>query len=68
MASKEKPAKLFEIGCAVGNTIFPLFELYAPFLKLYGVDISPRAIEMIKKAEKFDENFMNVAVCDIVKD
>ena len=59
---------MLEIGCGVGNSLFPLLSLYKPLLVIYGLDFSPRAIEMIKKSPKFDEEFIKVKVCDIVKD
>lgn len=36
-----------EVGCGVGNTLFPIMDDY-PLFHCYGVDLSPRAIEFIK--------------------
>ncbi len=38
---------LLEVGCGVGNTIFPLLE-QVPGLFVYGVDFSARAIQLVK--------------------
>lgn len=64
----EKDAgNLLEIGCGVGNTIFPLMEKY-PNFKFYGFDISPRAVQMIKESPKYDPSRIFVEVVDIAKD
>ena len=65
---KEKEdCALLEIGCGVGNTIFPLAEKYPKF-KFYGFDISPRAVQIIKDSSKYDPDRIFVDVVDIVKD
>ena len=41
-------SKVFvEIGCGVGNALFPLLETN-PHLYFYGIDLSPRAIDFVK--------------------
>lgn len=39
--------RVFEVGCGVGNFLFPLLELN-PLLSVVGCDISPRAVELFK--------------------
>ena len=38
---------VFEVGCGVGNTIYPLRE-ECPALFFYGCDLSPRAVDIVK--------------------
>ena len=38
---------MFEVGCGVGNTIYPLRE-ECPALFFYGCDLSPRAVDIVK--------------------
>ncbi|XP_071455340.1 tRNA N(3)-cytidine methyltransferase METTL6 [Hetaerina americana] len=49
--------KLLEIGCGVGNFIFPLLEDGGDFF-VYACDISPRAIDFVKANKKYDANKM----------
>jgi methyltransferase-like protein 6 len=65
--SKERVQTLFEIGCGVGNAFFPLVEKYQN-IKVFGVDISPKAIELIQKHEKYDPLRIQVRSMDIVKE
>ncbi|XP_046643552.1 tRNA N(3)-methylcytidine methyltransferase METTL6-like isoform X1 [Daphnia pulicaria] len=58
---------LLEIGCGVGNFLFPLLEENAN-LYIYGCDFSPRAVEFVKGDPRFNEERMKVFVCDITKD
>lgn len=58
---------MLEIGCGVGNAIFPLSEKYTNF-KFYGFDISPRAIQIIKDSPKYDPERIFVECVDLVKD
>jgi len=59
---------MHEVGCAVGNTIFPLSKKYSDILKIYGYDFSPRAIQMIKDNPEYDLSKMEAAVVDLVND
>ena len=45
---KERRLRLIEIGCAVGNTIFPLSEKYSEDLFIYGFDFSKNAIDLVR--------------------
>ncbi|KAJ9067132.1 hypothetical protein DSO57_1002618 [Entomophthora muscae] len=57
----------FEIGCGVGNFIFPVLK-ENPQLFLHACDFSTRAIEFVKKHDEFDTSRCNPFVCDITKD
>ena len=59
--------KLFEIGCGVGNFLFPLIEEQIN-LFVHACDISPRAIQMVKDNPLYKESFVNAFQCDITQD
>lgn len=63
----DPPLTLFEVGCGVGNFTFPLAEMNEK-LKIFGCDISPRAIELFKENQIYDPNRFDVFVSDITKD
>ncbi|CAD8055409.1 unnamed protein product [Paramecium sonneborni] len=63
--------KLFiicEMGCGVGNALFPLKKNYTFFKKVYGFDFSKRAIDVLKTNELYDETVYQACVCDLVLD
>jgi SAM-dependent methyltransferase len=60
------PLTLAEVGCGVGNTLFPLYE-DLPLLSIQGCDISAKAIEIIKESPQYSPKTFNVSVCDISK-
>jgi methyltransferase-like protein 6 len=41
----EGPLTVFEVGCGVGNTVFPLLETN-PQLRVYACDFSPTAVDV----------------------
>lgn len=55
---------LFEIGCGVGNFIYPLVEEKLN-LSIFACDFSSRAVEIAKSNPNFDPNCMNIFNCDI---
>lgn len=71
---------LMEVGCGVGNTIFPLLKLGLPNLFIFGLDISNTAIEITQKNSLYTaERYLNIEnfdkcgrvrtfVCDVKKD
>eukprot|EP01017_Pseudomicrothorax_dubius_P013410 TRINITY_DN1588_c0_g4_i3.p1 TRINITY_DN1588_c0_g4~~TRINITY_DN1588_c0_g4_i3.p1 ORF type:complete len:295 (-),score=73.69 TRINITY_DN1588_c0_g4_i3:37-921(-) len=65
---KEPRKILWEVGCGVGNTIFPLSKKYREVLKVFGFDFSPRAIEMIRKSPEYNPEDIVVETCDLVLD
>ena len=65
--TKKRRLNLLEAGCGVGNTIFPLAEIFSKDMKVYGFDFSANAIDFIKKNEHYDTNNIEVEVKDLVK-
>lgn len=56
---------IFEIGCGVGNTIFPILKYNIDEnLSLFGCDFSPRAIDILRTHDEFDAKRCNVFVMD----
>jgi tRNAThr (cytosine32-N3)-methyltransferase len=57
---------VFEIGCGVGNTIFPLLDTNTdPHLMVYGSDFSSTAIDLVKASGKYDETRCKAFVWDV---
>ncbi|EPX74043.1 actin binding methyltransferase [Schizosaccharomyces octosporus yFS286] len=63
----KSPLTLLEVGCGVGNLVYPLLEVQ-PNLRVLCCDFSPRAIEFVKKHENFDKSKVVPFVCDITED
>eukprot|EP00049_Salpingoeca_infusionum_P001871 m.51688 g.51688 ORF g.51688 m.51688 type:complete len:286 (+) comp11254_c0_seq1:79-936(+) len=59
--------RLLEIGCGVGNTIFPLRE-ENPALFTYACDLSPRAVDFVKQHEQFSDLNNFAFQCDLTQD
>lgn len=55
---------LLEIGCGVGNFIFPLIEAKSHFF-IYACDFSPVAIDLVRKHPTYDEKLCKAFVADI---
>ncbi|XP_054738661.1 tRNA N(3)-methylcytidine methyltransferase METTL6 [Anastrepha obliqua] len=67
--------RLFEVGCGVGNLIFPLIEEQQKInFKVnrgwfyYACDFSPRAIEFVRSNPLYDERQIHAFQCDITTD
>eukprot|EP00794_Sanderia_malayensis_P003818 gene3818-4349_t len=58
---------LLEIGCGVGNTLFPLLEETTD-LFIYACDFSPRAIQLVKENPNYDSTRCHAFQCDLTKD
>ena len=60
---------LLEVGCGVGNTVYPLIES-KPKLKVHCFDFSAEAVKLVKAHPKYEENMdrVNAFVCDATKD
>ncbi|KAI8127691.1 hypothetical protein FF38_11532 [Lucilia cuprina] len=61
--------KLLEVGCGVGNFVYPLMEELEALGQLnnyfYACDFSPRAVEFVRSNPKYDENKIKAFQCDI---
>ncbi|KAJ2727155.1 hypothetical protein GGI07_000039 [Coemansia sp. Benny D115] len=64
--SERKPV-LLEIGCGVGNFVWPIIERN-PDIFVYACDFSPRAVGFVKANEHYSEERCHAFVCDITKD
>ncbi|XP_065081226.1 tRNA N(3)-methylcytidine methyltransferase METTL6 [Ochlerotatus camptorhynchus] len=56
---------MLEIGCGVGNLVFPLIEDGHRGYFIYACDLSPRAVELVKQHNLYDEQYMKAFPCDI---
>lgn len=59
---------LLEVGCGVGNLIFPLIEDGHRDYFIYACDLSPRAVELVCKHNLYDERYMKAFPCDITSE
>ncbi|KAG8034970.1 hypothetical protein G9C98_008046 [Cotesia typhae] len=59
---------IFEVGCGVGNLIYPLLEDGLNFKRIYVCDLSPRAIDFVKSHSLYDQNKIKAFQTDITTD
>ncbi|KAG0030941.1 Methyltransferase-like protein 6 [Podila clonocystis] len=62
--SSTKPMRSLEVGCGVGNFIFPVLEKN-PDLFMYACDFAPSAIELVKQHKDYAEGRCEAFVCDL---
>ncbi|MCO5588797.1 hypothetical protein L7F22_042756 [Adiantum nelumboides] len=62
-ASSERPV-ILEIGCGVGNTLFPLLDTY-PNVFVHACDFSSRAVNLVKAHKNYKESHIHVFVLDV---
>jgi methyltransferase-like protein 6 len=53
-SSSDGKIRLLEIGCGVGNFIWPLLE-NNPNIFIYGCDLSKRAIDLVRAHEQYSK-------------
>lgn len=63
-----KEIKFLELGCGVGNMVFPLVEEGYSNFYFYACDFSPRAVEFVKSNKLFNENRMKAFCADLTTD
>lgn len=70
LASKnDQPQTIFEVGCGVGNTIFPILQYStSKNLLIYGSDFSPNAIEILKSTPEYNEKRCKAFVLDATEE
>ncbi|KAK1123130.1 hypothetical protein K0M31_008763 [Melipona bicolor] len=56
---------LLEVGCGVGNFLFPLIEDGLKFKIIFACDLSPKAVELTKKHLLYDPENMKIFQTDI---
>eukprot|EP00050_Salpingoeca_kvevrii_P004347 m.251786 g.251786 ORF g.251786 m.251786 type:complete len:292 (-) comp10978_c0_seq2:73-948(-) len=59
--------RMLEIGCGVGNTVFPLLNVN-PRLFIHACDFSANAIACVKAHKDFSEDRCHPFVCDLSQD
>lgn len=59
--------RLLEVGCGVGNFVFPLIEDKQIYF-IYACDFSPRAVEFVRENPLYDESLIKAFQCDITTD
>eukprot|EP00041_Stephanoeca_diplocostata_P009016 m.136583 g.136583 ORF g.136583 m.136583 type:complete len:230 (+) comp17574_c0_seq3:246-935(+) len=62
-----KQFNILEVGCGVGNAVFPMLEDF-PNTFVHCCDLSPRAVEFVRNSDDYDPARCNAFQCDIVND
>lgn len=57
-----------ELGCGVGNMVFPLVQEGFSNFYFYACDFSPRAVEFVKANKLYDESRMKAFCADLTTD
>jgi len=52
--SEHEERSMMEVGCGVGNLIYPLLEDGLKYKRIYACDLSPRAVEFVKSHRLYD--------------
>lgn len=62
-----EPKKMLEVGCGVGNLIFPLVADKCNNYFIYACDFSTRAVDLVKSNELYNPLKMKAFAADITK-
>ncbi|XP_052794446.1 tRNA N(3)-methylcytidine methyltransferase METTL6-like [Mya arenaria] len=65
--AKEEKLVILEVGCGVGNFMFPLLEEMKTVF-FYACDFSRRAVEFVKENAKYDSSRCLAFHCDVTED
>ncbi|KAH7642169.1 methyltransferase-like protein [Dermatophagoides farinae] len=69
LTPNETRKNILELGCGVGNTVFPLLEIdNHKSLFIYCCDFSEKAVKLVRDNSLYDENRCNAFVLDITGD
>jgi len=61
----EKKVVVLDLGCGVGNTLFPLLEKLPPNYFFYACDFSSKAVKLLQENSLYDANRVTSFVCDL---
>ncbi|XP_052758848.1 tRNA N(3)-methylcytidine methyltransferase METTL6 isoform X1 [Galleria mellonella] len=64
----EQQIVYLELGCGVGNMVFPLVEEGFSNFYFYACDFSPRAVEFVKANKLYNESKMKAFTADLTTD
>lgn len=68
-SGREEECTFLEVGCGVGNLIFPLCDALQlserKNCRIYGCDFSPRAIDLLRSDPRYDASYMHAFIADI---
>ncbi|XP_063372461.1 tRNA N(3)-methylcytidine methyltransferase METTL6 [Cydia amplana] len=64
----EQKITFLELGCGVGNMLFPLVEEGFDNFYFYACDFSPRAVEFVKNNKLYDPSKMTAFCADLTTD
>lgn len=69
MGSENTRKVILEVGCGVGNFVFPLLlESPSSSTFFYACDLSPRAIDFVKENPDYSEDKVKAFQCDVTDD
>lgn len=64
----DRKINFLELGCGVGNMVFPLIEEGFTNFHFYACDFSPRAVDLVKSNKLYDESKMKAFCSDLTTD
>uniref|UniRef100_T1JAC0 tRNA N(3)-methylcytidine methyltransferase n=1 Tax=Strigamia maritima TaxID=126957 RepID=T1JAC0_STRMM len=65
---KDENKVVLEIGCGVGNTVFPILEINKNNVFVYCCDFSDKAVNLVKENADFDPSRCSPFVCDVTSE